>query len=273
MTQTELTGASDRRRGRTAGGASGEFDRRTQRALSERMAVTPLGGGTYEVATESDHSYVVDLEGGRCTCPDHTYRGARCKHLRRVAIDVSEGLLPPPGRAAVECEVCGAELFVDENAPGPHLCADHEFDVGDAAYDRNTGDRVLVVAPPAARADEVAIRHGRTVADHYSNTEYPDDDAVVAAVYAQSVRITEDGAIPSELTVYSFPRSRLSQVPVEQVSASERRRDDVGARSRDAGERSQEADQRRPDDADGRRRNDAGSQPRDVEQRSLGAPR
>ncbi|GAA0669461.1 SWIM zinc finger family protein [Natronoarchaeum mannanilyticum] len=251
MTQTEHTGASDRRRGRTAGGASGEFDQRTRRALSERMAVTPLGGGTYEVATESDHSYVVDLEGGRCTCPDHTYRGARCKHLRRVAIDVSEGLLPPPGRAAAECEVCGAELFVDENAPGPHLCADHEFDVGDEAYDRNTGDRVLIVAPPAGRADEVAIRHGRTVADHYSNAEYPDDDAVVAAVYAQSVRITEDGAVPSELTVYSFPRSRLSQEPVERASNAERR----------------------PDDADGRRRNGAESQSRDAEQRSLGASR
>jgi len=245
MTQTEHTGASDRRRGWTAGDANGDFDRRTQRALSEQMVVTPLGGGTYEVATESGHDYAVDLEGGRCTCPDHTYRGARCKHLRRVAIDVSEGLLPAPGQAAVECEVCGAELFVDENAPGPHLCADHEFDVGDRAYDRNTGDRVLVVAPPAGRADEVAIRHGRTVADHYSNADYPDDDAVVAAVYAQSVRITEDGPVPSELTVYSFPRSRLSQVPVERASASERRRDDAGARSRGAESRSQDGEQRR----------------------------
>lgn len=257
MTQTEHTGASDRQRERTAGGANGEFDRRTRRALSEQMTVTPVGGGTYEVAAESDQGYAVDLEGGRCTCPDHTYRDARCKHLRRVAIDVSEGLLPAPGQSAVECEVCGAELFVDENAPGPHLCADHEFDVGDAAYDRNTGDRLLVVAPPAGRADEVAIRHGRTVADHYSNADYPDDDAVVAAVYARSVRITENGPAPSELTVYSFPRSRLSRVPVEGATDSDRRRDDGRAQSRDAGAQ--------PGDAEGR--------PQDSEQQRLGTAR
>ena len=255
MTQTEHTSASERRRGVRAGGANGEFDRRTRRALSERMAVTPVGGGTYEVDSESGHSYLVDLEGGRCTCPDHVYRGARCKHLRRVAIDVSEGRVPPPGEAAVDCEVCGAELFVDETAPGPHLCADHEFDVGDAAYDRNTGDRVLVVAPPAGRADEVPIRHGRTVADHYSNADYPEDDAVVAAVYAQAVRITEDGTVPSELTVYSFPRSRLSQVPVEELAESERRHD-AGARSQDTDqprrENGSDAEQRRLDDADRR---------------------
>jgi len=31
-------------------------------------------------------TYTVDGRRGRCTCPDHEHRGARCKHLRRVAL-------------------------------------------------------------------------------------------------------------------------------------------------------------------------------------------
>lgn len=238
MTQPEHTRASVRQRGERDV-ASGEYDRRTRRALIEPMTVTPIGGGTYEIDSESGHTYFVDLEGGRCTCPDHAYRGERCKHIRRVAIDVSEGRVPPPGQTAVECEVCDVELFVDENAAGPHLCAEHEFDTGDLVYDRNSGDRVLVVAPPAGRADEVSIRHGRTVAEHYSNADYPDDDPVVAAVYAQGVRVTDGGPTPDELTVYSFPRSRLSTAPIEEPSHPKRdRRSDATQPSRDAVQRS-----------------------------------
>lgn len=218
MTRSEHTPASESER---TGRSRPKIDQRTRRAMTERMNVVPMGGGTYEVHGESDHSYLVDVEGGRCTCPDHAYRGERCKHLRRVAIDISRGRTPPPGEMAVECAVCGTELFVGENAAGPYLCADHEFAPGDTVYDRNTGDRVLVVGTSDRRADEVQIRYGQSVADHYSNAEYPADDSVVAAVYAQSVRITEDGPAPAELTVYTFPRSRLSPTPVDPVGRPE----------------------------------------------------
>ena len=51
-------------------------------------------------------------------------RGVRCKHLRRVAIEINEGRVPPPGKEAVECARCQSVIFVDEKtaAAGPHFC-------------------------------------------------------------------------------------------------------------------------------------------------------
>ena len=60
MTQTEHTPASDRRKRGISRGESG-VDERTWRALTERMGVTAIGGGTYEVDSQSGHSYLVDL--------------------------------------------------------------------------------------------------------------------------------------------------------------------------------------------------------------------
>jgi len=70
---------------------------RSARAWTEPMAVRPLGDGRYVVESAGDATYVVDLEAARCSCPDHEIRGARCKHLRRVAIEVTHGRLPAPG--------------------------------------------------------------------------------------------------------------------------------------------------------------------------------
>lgn len=187
------------------------------------MQITPLGDTRYEVEGENEATYLVDIERGRCTCPDHTYRGERCKHLRRVAIEITEGQVPPPDHIAVECEVCEADLFVERDATEPHLCENHEFEPGAFAYDRNTGDRVLVVDVADLRADEVTIdSRGGTVADHYSNADYDSDAPVIAAVYPQSVQITEHGAMPDSLTVYSFPRPRLSRTPVERGTRQQR---------------------------------------------------
>lgn len=69
---------------------------RSARAWTEPMAVRPLGDGRYVVETGRDATYVVDIEAGRCSCPDHEIRGARCKHLRRVAIEITSGRLPTP---------------------------------------------------------------------------------------------------------------------------------------------------------------------------------
>ena len=69
---------------------------RSARAWTEPMAVRPLGDGRYVVETARDATYVVDIEEARCSCPDHEIRGARCKHLRRVAIEITAGRLPTP---------------------------------------------------------------------------------------------------------------------------------------------------------------------------------
>jgi hypothetical protein len=60
------------------------------------MAVRPLGDGRYAVESKRDVTYVVDLDARRCSCPDHEIRGVRCKHMRRVAIEITEGRLPAP---------------------------------------------------------------------------------------------------------------------------------------------------------------------------------
>lgn len=51
--------------------------------------------GTYAVpSSKGDKVYVVDLDEGSCTCPDHEYRGLACKHSTTARI-YSE-LFPAP---------------------------------------------------------------------------------------------------------------------------------------------------------------------------------
>lgn len=46
------------------------------------------------VASHDGGSYLVDLREGVCECADNTYRGVRCKHLRRVDFATSERAIP-----------------------------------------------------------------------------------------------------------------------------------------------------------------------------------
>jgi hypothetical protein len=176
------------------------------------MAVTAFGTDVYEVETDSG-SYLVDVGAGRCTCPDHRFRDARCKHLRRVAIEINEGLVPPPGQVAVACRDCGRDLFVDaDRAEGHHYCRAHRIAVGDAVRDRETGRRLVAVTAPGGRADEVSIPEtGTTVADHPTNEGYDPEGPVVGAVYPGG-RVTGSGVRPRELQVYAFPRERLRRI-------------------------------------------------------------
>lgn len=73
---------------------STELDDRDVRALTEYMTVLDEGGDVYSVTTESGREYRVDAREGRCTCPDHKHRDARCKHLRRVAFATGERPVP-----------------------------------------------------------------------------------------------------------------------------------------------------------------------------------
>jgi len=187
-------------------------DIRSQRARMERMAVTPLGGGVYEVGSQSGNVYSVDLPGGRCTCPDHNFRGVRCKHLRRVAMEVNEGLVPPPGKEAVACANCGGKTFVDETADGPHFCEECDLQPGEAVVDRETGDLLVVVRTTDRRADEVTIPNvGCTVAEYATNEGYRADDVVVEAMYPVPAGIGRDDLKPHHLRRYSFPRGRLAR--------------------------------------------------------------
>ena len=188
-----------------------KLDERAVRAWVEPMAVTPLGGGVYRVETRDDHSYSVDVPGQRCTCPDHQYRGAQCKHLRRVAIEISQGRVPPPGKREADCAVCRTHSFVPETADPP-LCDDCRLEPGDVVTDSEGGDRLVVTRVTPESAEKYVIEAtGTTVADYETNAEYPPDDLVVEVVYLGAATRQDD---PRQ---YAFPYSRLDRTDASLV--------------------------------------------------------
>jgi len=175
------------------------------------MSVLALGHGLYEIESASDNTYLVDLEAGRCTCPDHVFRDVRCKHIRRVAIEITEGRTPPPGKITVQCHDCPTALFVDEDAAGPFYCEVHTIRPGDPVIDRETGDRLTVVDVSVLRADAVRIdAAGCTVAEYGTNENYDPDVPVVGAIYPYA-SVARHGVVPESLKVYVFPRTRLEK--------------------------------------------------------------
>lgn len=189
------------------------LEERSLRARIEPMSVLPLGDGLYEVDSASDSTYLVDLEAGRCTCPDHVFRGVRCKHVRRIAIEITEGRTPPPGEITLECHDCAAPVFVDEDdAVEPVYCAEHAIRAGETVRDRETGDRLTVVDVSSYRADAVEITEADcTVAEYPTNDGYEPDVPVVGAVYPHA-SVKPNGVVPSSLNVYVFPRTRLERI-------------------------------------------------------------
>jgi hypothetical protein len=189
------------------------------------MAVTAIGGGIYEVDSDSGNTYSVDLVDGRCSCPDHQMRGERCKHIRRVALEITGGRVPAPGRRAVDCLGCGREAFVRDDDPA--VCEDCRLPPGTTVRDRETDALLVVVETTGERADEVTVpRQGTlsefeggdgagggpgetTVADYPNNRYYPRGDPVVRAVYPFSGAPDTPFA---DLRRYSFPLSRLDRV-------------------------------------------------------------
>lgn len=80
-----------------------------------------------------------------------------------------------------------------------------ELHVGDHVTDReDEGAPLLVVGKSANSADEY-YAEGMRVADY--NPSYPDDDAVVEAVYPERAAVSLDTR-----EAYAFPRSRLELV-------------------------------------------------------------
>jgi hypothetical protein len=185
---------------------------RSRRAWTEQMGTVQREDGTYAVRTESGHTYRVDLHAHTCSCPDHRMRGEQCKHLRRVAIEITARRLAPPGKRRATCDACGRVTFVGPEADPPHRCRQCRLVAGDVVLDRETGKRLVVARVTDDRADERVIEAtGDTVAAYEQNDGYPADDPVVEATY-----LTE--AVRQESPRrYAFPRSRLERTNAELV--------------------------------------------------------
>lgn len=191
----------------------GRDETRAERARSEPMAVVPIGGGCYDVVSGADQVYTVDLVDGRCTCADYRYRRARCKHLRRVAIDVTERRVPAPGQRAATCGDCGRRVFVEETRPDPVYCEDCDLVTGDFVRDREAGTLLVVVRPTTRRADEVSVPgREQTVAEYAGNEAYDPADPVVEVVYPLPAGLDPDELRDHHLRRYSFPRGRLERL-------------------------------------------------------------
>jgi len=188
---------------------------RARRARVEPMAVRPLRDGRYAVET-AGCTYVVDPDAHACTCPDHQLRGARCKHRRRVALEVTAGLVPPPGERTAVCAVCGGRTFVPTRFEGPALCPRHDHRPGALVRDRETGDRLIVVGATGERADRAETAEGRLVADYPTNTDYGSHEPVFWVVYLDA--LARDG----DVRRYAFPASRLRRIdPVDDTNAND----------------------------------------------------
>jgi len=94
--------------------ANESIEPRTERALTEYMTVTPDLGrargadGLALVTTQSESTYLVDYDAGRCECPDAEYNlsdGEVCKHVLRARFAVGE--TPVPAAAAAQLSVDG----------------------------------------------------------------------------------------------------------------------------------------------------------------------
>lgn len=184
-------------------------ENRSTRARRESMTVYPLRDRRYLVDTAGG-TYVVALDAGTCSCPDHELRGARCKHLRRIAMAVTEGTLPAPDERVGVCAVCGVETFVPLTAAGSRLCPRHDFARGDCVRDRETGRLLVVTGVTDRRADEYRTDEGRPIDEYPTNADYGTHEPVVEAVYAES--LTQTNGI-EDARRYGFPASRL--VPVD----------------------------------------------------------
>lgn len=75
-------------------------DARDVRAATERLFVHETSDATVVYSGEQPH--VVDEQTGRCSCADAHYRGALCKHLRRLEMERGERELPPVPRHRID---------------------------------------------------------------------------------------------------------------------------------------------------------------------------
>lgn len=82
----------------TSDSSESTTDPRTKRARTEDMTVAlRRSGGIYSVRGESGRVYRVDICEPSCSCPDFQRATVeRCKHIRRVDIELQYGMVPSP---------------------------------------------------------------------------------------------------------------------------------------------------------------------------------
>jgi hypothetical protein len=119
-----------------------DLDDRTRRALTEHMGIVPEGGDIYTVIGQnSNGEHRVDLQTGRCTCPDYEYNlptvdgRETCKHYERVLFAL--------GREPVPAAFSPAD--VPGKLGGDHLDGEPEFLATDGGIDAVAGDDGLTV--------------------------------------------------------------------------------------------------------------------------------
>ncbi|QZY00900.1 SWIM zinc finger domain-containing protein [Halobaculum rubrum] len=185
---------------------------RTARARTEPMAVYALRDDDRYLVDTDGGTYVVDLGSDTCTCPDHAIRGSRCKHLRRVDMEVGIGRVPAPGERVAACAVCGDGVFVPARETGAFLCGDHRPAVGSFVRDRETDKRLVVTGVTTDRADEYATEEGTPIADYETNADYGNHEPVIEAVYAGNAPASPGPMDVSGRKRYGFPASRLRRL-------------------------------------------------------------
>ncbi|MFB6105219.1 MAG: SWIM zinc finger family protein [Halobacteriaceae archaeon] len=191
----------------------GPRDSRAARALAERMAVVPVADGDYDVVTEDDHVYTVDLPRGSCTCPDHRIRDATCKHLIRVTHEVEAGTVPAPGERRARCAACSTEFYAPEDRIDPVYCEACTLAPGEPVRDRESGDVLVVVRSTDHRVTQVAVPGtDHSVAAHPGNEDYDPADIVVEAMYPLPAGLSPEAVRGRRVRSYSFPRDRLERV-------------------------------------------------------------
>lgn len=114
-----------------------DLEKRSVRALTEKMTVLPLGGDVFSVTTESGSEYRVDARERRCTCPDSKHNldsDESCKHERRVVFAVGDREIPE----WVEMDVVDPQL-------GDHVEGTSVVDNGDSRTTEAVADGGMTV--------------------------------------------------------------------------------------------------------------------------------
>lgn len=186
--------------------AAALLDEQSRRAWTEPMSVKPFGGA-YLVDCDDEPTRFVRLGDSNCSCGG-TDGDDRCKHVRRVAIEINIGRVPPPSGRSIPCQGCGTAVDVSVADDLPHLCPECNVEPGDLVVDRE-GDAntpLLVVSGPGLPADEVTVPEADvSVAEYSGNDDYRSSAPVVEAVFPQSVSTDRP---PRR---YLFPVPRLTK--------------------------------------------------------------
>ena len=70
---------------------------RDRRAAEEYLTTVEFAPGLYHVYSEVGTEYTIGpgLRFGACDCPDSVHRNVKCKHIRRVEMEIGVRPIPP----------------------------------------------------------------------------------------------------------------------------------------------------------------------------------